>query len=91
MNHSEFGRLLQALREERDNPKTGYPLTQKDLDDICKFPNGRVGRIERGEINVFDEETLVKLADALELICLCLLYTSPSPRDGLLSRMPSSA
>ena len=24
-------------------------------------------------------------------ICSCLLYTSPSPRDGLLSRMPSSA
>ena len=24
-------------------------------------------------------------------ICICLLYTSPSPRDGLLSRMPSSA
>ena len=23
--------------------------------------------------------------------CVCLLYTSPSPRDGLLSRMPSSA
>ena len=23
--------------------------------------------------------------------CSCLLYTSPSPRDGLLSRMPSSA
>ena len=22
---------------------------------------------------------------------ICLLYTSPSPRDGLLSRMPSSA
>ena len=25
------------------------------------------------------------------LFNLCLLYTSPSPRDGLLSRMPSSA
>ena len=25
------------------------------------------------------------------LSCSCLLYTSPSPRDGLLSRMPSSA
>ena len=25
------------------------------------------------------------------LIGLCLLYTSPSPRDALLSRMPSSA
>src|SRR5680860_1885494 len=28
--------------------------------------------------------------DVLGLSC-CLLYTSPSPRDGLLSRMPSSA
>ena len=28
------------------------------------------------------------LADGAEV---CLLYTSPSPRDGLLSRMPSSA
>ena len=26
-----------------------------------------------------------------ELSVVCLLYTSPSPRDGLLSRMPSSA
>ena len=26
-----------------------------------------------------------------EEISDCLLYTSPSPRDGLLSRMPSSA
>ena len=25
------------------------------------------------------------------LVNVCLLYTSPSPRDGLLSRMPSSA
>ena len=25
------------------------------------------------------------------VIISCLLYTSPSPRDGLLSRMPSSA
>ena len=27
----------------------------------------------------------------LTKILFCLLYTSPSPRDGLLSRMPSSA
>ena len=31
------------------------------------------------------------LSGDTELIKLCLLYTSPSPRDGLLSRMPSSA
>ena len=30
-------------------------------------------------------------ADAKGLLKACLLYTSPSPRDGLLSRMPSSA
>ena len=28
---------------------------------------------------------------AKHLRSICLLYTSPSPRDGLLSRMPSSA
>ena len=28
---------------------------------------------------------------ATDLVSDCLLYTSPSPRDGLLSRMPSSA
>ena len=27
----------------------------------------------------------------LDVANCCLLYTSPSPRDGLLSRMPSSA
>ena len=26
-----------------------------------------------------------------EVLCTCLLYTSPSPRDATLSRMPSSA
>ena len=29
--------------------------------------------------------------DDSEVFMICLLYTSPSPRDGLLSRMPSSA
>ena len=28
---------------------------------------------------------------ATALLCVCLLYTSPSPRDATLSRMPSSA
>ena len=36
-------------------------------------------------VEVFGEIRLGERLDA------CLLYTSPSPRDGLLSRMPSSA
>ena len=33
----------------------------------------------------------IKITVPAVLISTCLLYTSPSPRDGLLSRMPSSA
>ena len=32
-----------------------------------------------------------RIPPAVEGAKVCLLYTSPSPRDGLLSRMPSSA
>ena len=31
------------------------------------------------------------IAEKSIILVACLLYTSPSPRDGLLSRMPSSA
>ena len=37
-------------------------------------------------IILYDETIWQKAKDGT-----CLLYTSPSPRDGLLSRMPSSA
>ena len=37
-----------------------------------------------------DEEPRIK-GVLSHLSRACLLYTSPSPRDGLLSRMPSSA
>ena len=37
------------------------------------------------------EEYRRALDDMFEEHKNCLLYTSPSPRDGLLSRMPSSA
>ena len=32
-----------------------------------------------------------KAVKVAKVVKACLLYTSPSPRDGLLSRMPSSA
>ena len=37
-----------------------------------------------------DRELWLK-AGEMGLLCICLLYTSPSPRDATLSRMPSSA
>ena len=37
------------------------------------------------------ESILLAAGYGVGLYINCLLYTSPSPRDGLLSRMPSSA
>ena len=37
------------------------------------------------------EQNLLRQVGMEAEIMDCLLYTSPSPRDGLLSRMPSSA
>ena len=34
---------------------------------------------------------LVSRGESKDILNTCLLYTSPSPRDGFTSRMPSSA
>ena len=50
--------------------------------------------ISLDEVNVPDPgdgEVLIKVQATPINPSDCLLYTSPSPRDGLLSRMPSSA
>ena len=47
------------------------------------------GRIVEGEV-LFGGEDLVQM-DEKEMRSICLLYTSPSPRDLSTSRMPSSA
>ena len=58
----------------------GRPTLAKLLEPINGNPNPkRITEI----IDLFETMYFVDLD--------CLLYTSPSPRDGLLSRMPSSA
>ena len=66
----------------------GYTLFRRDREVNCK---GRGVLLYVRDIlrpvhvewkNAFPEQVWCKI---------CLLYTSPSPRDGLLSRMPSSA
>ena len=50
--------------------------------------------IDPDTITMFEKETGIKVVyDEFETneIMYCLLYTSPSPRDGATSRMPSSA
>ena len=62
-----------------------------DLEDADLKP-------ELAKIEGNDDEIKDRFAVALKFgtaglrgVLGCLLYTSPSPRDGLLSRMPSSA
>ena len=64
--------------------KTGgkqYRVKPGDTLDVELLPN------DVDSIAEFEE--VLALSDGGEVTCL--LYTSPSPRDGLLSRMPSSA
>ena len=54
---------------------------------------GRLTSLETSR-ELFEADLLKKseqLPTDQEQYMFCLLYTSPSPRDGLLSRMPSSA
>ena len=69
-------------------------------------PNTNQLAVGEVALNTFDQKLYVHSSDAgiVEVAnkgpsdaevttkaTICLLYTSPSPRDGLLSRMPSSA
>ena len=78
----------------------------KQLVDDCMLGDGQFGVCLIDETNSVSGWNSPKLVgtiakitkcqdvelDGLQLhIETCLLYTSPSPRDGLLSRMPSSA
>ena len=50
-----------------------------------------VGSLHLGASNFLIAPALSLLSWYVWAYIICLLYTSPSPRDGLLSRMPSSA
>ena len=62
-------------------------ITQYHLIKREKFSAGQIGRLKNNQtVSTQTLDTLCRL-----LSCRCLLYTSPSPRDGATSRMPSSA
>ena len=71
------------------------------MEKINIIPEGTATKVEKkasfdiDRINAIEKEikhdVLAFLTNLSENVGPCLLYTSPSPRDGLLSRMPSSA
>ena len=77
-----FGIYLLSLAEKKDLSQAKIALTSTEMNFfIPVYPNEKVKVVSKKEYFRFNK-----------LKChVCLLYTSPSPRDGLLSRMPSSA
>ena len=67
-------------------------MTDKDKLDYLGYIKGFIDEATAAFLRG-DDDTYFEALDSVDalLMCLCLLYTSPSPRDGLLSRMPSSA
>ena len=68
--------------------ETGIPeleKTTRDEPDYDKLMNYRINILKEHGLGLKEiQETIAKIDP-------CLLYTSPSPRDRSLSRMPSSA
>ena len=68
---------------------TGIDATTiKDSAGTIRIQGTTTGATHSGRAVFTEVEITGKLYDGVNG---CLLYTSPSPRDGLLSRMPSSA
>ena len=83
-NNSEQARKLIDEANSLRNKTEPLLKAEKQLEDFHIM-------VELGEAEL--EVAQLKIQQELEqdLSRFCLLYTSPSPRDGLLSRMPSSA
>ena len=74
-----------AFLKEGGSPNDFYDIHKIAGDGRCLFRSLVVSKSLEDENTRLSAEREVLEADT------CLLYTSPSPRDGLLSRMPSSA
>ena len=76
-------------------------LSPLEIREILDWEDADLAKLDSSILGHTEEVILLKLRsmreeiDALNQLLqrrrICLLYTSPSPRDGLLSRMPSSA
>ncbi len=82
------------LTWRRTTDSWGYsPLDQIDRQNVgdlrLVWTRGLATGRQEGTPLVYDGVLYMPQSD--DVIEACLLYTSPSPRDGLLSRMPSSA
>ena len=78
---------VNAHLQELDARHHLHPFT----DSIALEKRGARVITKADGVYLWDAEGNKFLDGMAGLWCVCLLYTSPSPRDATLSRMPSSA
>ena len=94
--NASFDAKVKAIKAEADQLKVQITAEQDRIKaEVLKLRGMKAGP-ERNQMEADLEQQHTRLRTTTrqsesELLNRCLLYTSPSPRDATLSRMPSSA
>ena len=92
--------LTNSITQKRYIGKTGVGLSRRWTVHKCNAKRGDVSHLYRSMrkhgagvfvVELLEYDVNKEDINTRECYWICLLYTSPSPRDRLLSRMPSSA
>ena len=81
---------MAAISGSKDKTSaSGVEFLSKDI-DFYKFTGYTAVHTNAGNADSVYHKLIQAVASEANIV-VCLLYTSPSPRDATLSRMPSSA
>ena len=89
--------VIFAARWSNEEPDANHPYGHHRIETLATLILGSVLLAVAGGIlydsvqRLFDGLVSIQLGGAAFAVIICLLYTSPSPRDRQKSRMPSSA
>ena len=82
---------IKTIAGHASHPEVLRRAGAEDADMLIAVTNGDDTNMVACQVAYTLFHVPTKIARIRSQQYLCLLYTSPSPRDGLLSRMPSSA
>ena len=89
-----FGKRLGELTKSKPKPLLevkGKPLIDYHIEKLISSGFKTIAINTHYLGTQISDHIIDNFAQRVEIHISCLLYTSPSPRDRLLSRMPSSA
>ena len=90
-NYKKYSLTETTFKLEKISQDLNFPWALTFLDKSNLLITEKNGGLFKINIENGEKEKIKHNIQHLPYLGGCLLYTSPSPRDGLLSRMPSSA